>query len=619
MDHSAGTGLLFDVALGRWGDGYVRFADSMAHQSQTIPILNNEIWLQERDQTPRGIGVILRFDDFTPPGVVKIGNWYDEFAGRVSTGRIYDLALHARWDIILLSPGDTLMNGFVMASLLPDPLDEPFLRWNLPQSFTLEDNMLFPGQLETHVEIVNNNIKYNSLTLRIPETNFTFPWESSTPFNNLEDTGRIYQTARVRIPEIYDTTLIPVTLQLCNGDEIVDELERWVFIPATVFSNEGLDVHIDTAFFNYGKINLSFKTQKTATGQLINSLHKNNVILQTNDEKAGDFEMIKDTTGGLNKTDIVFVLDVTGSMSEEIAGVRDNIIEFADSLSYRGIDYRLGMVTFLDIIENVYDFTEDVQEFQMHVSEQYAHGGDDRAENSLDALSHACQLNFRDDAARIFIWITDADFHISDQITQETKESVINQLLAKGVQVFCIADPQFQTDFYDQIIMSTGGTFYDINGNFRDILLEVTRLHQSTNYLISFVPDAPLGDGDEIKVEVHYGGLGGADSILFSSVTHKKKSQQTKVEILPNPVTSETSLQVTLPEPCDLSITIYDIIGRSLATHRVRAAPGNFDLHLSEIIDIDKLQTNRIYLLQVRILSAPGGIHTCKIFKSANH
>ncbi len=619
VDHIVGAGLLFDVALGRWGDGYVRLIDSMVHHAQNIPLINNEIWLRERDRPPEGIGVILEFYDFTTPDGVKIGNWHDEFAGRESTGRIYDLALHANWNTLVLSPGDTLLNGFAMVSSPPDHLDESFLRWNLPQSFTLENNMLFPRQLETHVEIVNDHMRYNNLTLKIPETDFTFPWESPTTFTNIEDTGRVYQTARVLIPEIYDTTLIPVTLQLWNGNEIVDELERWVFIPATVFSNEGLDVHIDTAFSNYGKVNLSFKVQKTETGQLVNRLHKSNVFLYTNDDKVGDFDMMRDTTGGLNNTDIVFVLDVTGSMGNEIAAVRENIIEFADSLSYRGIDYRLGMVTFLDIIENVYDFTEDVQEFQMHVSEQYAHGGGDRAENSLDALATACQLNFRDDAVRIFIWITDADFHINNHITQETKESVINQLLAKGAQVFCIADPRFQTDFYDQIVMSTGGSFYDINGNFRDILLDVTRLHQSTNYLLSFVPDAPPGASDEIKVEVHYGGLGGADSILFSFVTQPQKSQKSEVEVLPNPVTSETRLQVTLPEPCDLFISIYDIEGRSLATRLVRGAPGNFELRFSEIIEIEKLQANKIYLLQVRMLSPPGEIHTYKIITSANH
>ena len=83
-------------------------------------------------------------------------------------------------------------------------------------------------------------------------------------------------------------------------------------------------------------------------------------------------------------------------MAEEIAGVRDNIIEFTDSLSYRGIDFRLGMVTFLDVIENVYSFTTDVQEFQMNVAAQFAHGGADRAENSLEALSTAALFNFRE-------------------------------------------------------------------------------------------------------------------------------------------------------------------------------------------------------------------------------
>ncbi len=69
------------------------------------------------------------------------------------------------------------------------------------------------------------------------------------------------------------------------------------------------------------------------------------------------------------------MLDVTGSMSQEISGVRDNIVEFTDSLSYQGIDFRLAMVTFLDEIENIYDFTSNVQLFQQYVNDQYALGG----------------------------------------------------------------------------------------------------------------------------------------------------------------------------------------------------------------------------------------------------
>ena len=77
----------------------------------------------------------------------------------------------------------------------------------------------------------------------------------------------------------------------------------------------------------------------------------------------GSSPLKKDRSSGVDAADIVFVLDVTGSMGDEIDGVKNHIVEFADSLSYRGIDFRLGMVTFLDVIENVYPFTRDVSSF----------------------------------------------------------------------------------------------------------------------------------------------------------------------------------------------------------------------------------------------------------------
>ena len=46
--------------------------------------------------------------------------------------------------------------------------------------------------------------------------------------------------------------------------------------------------------------------------------------------------------------DVMFVLDVTGSMQLAINGVRDGIIEFAHELETRKLDARVGLVAFRD-------------------------------------------------------------------------------------------------------------------------------------------------------------------------------------------------------------------------------------------------------------------------------
>jgi Mg-chelatase subunit ChlD len=403
--------------------------------------------------------------------------------------------------------------------------------------------------------------------------------------------------------------VIPFTLQLVQSEIIVDELTRNIFIPAAPFSDTGLVVTIDTAYINYSKVYFSFHCAMEETGQLIFNLHKNNIFLFENDVPVEEFTLEKDTSGGTNNTDIIFVLDVTGSMSNEIAGVRDNIIEFADSLSYKGINYRLGMVTFLDVIENIYDFTEDVQEFQMNVSAQYAHGGDDRPENSLDALSVAAQFSFRENASRIIIWITDADFHINDHITQQTKETVINQLLAMGITVNCIGDPLFQTDYYDQIVMNTGGGFFNINENFRDILLEVSRLNQATNHLVSFYHPGIIDPGDEFKIEVHYAGLGGKDSISFGSGLKSMSGfNGTEVIVYPNPFFHHPHLTITGSEFNTYRLEVYNIQGQLLNTKVINEKSQVIDIELSELLNQSDIGSNQIFFLKTITMSPKGDI-----------
>ena len=61
------------------------------------------------------------------------------------------------------------------------------------------------------------------------------------------------------------------------------------------------------------------------------------------------------TTSGA-QADIVFVFDVTGSMGDEISGLKNRALQFADALAEKGIDYRLGLTTYSDEIEEVHDF-----------------------------------------------------------------------------------------------------------------------------------------------------------------------------------------------------------------------------------------------------------------------
>lgn len=130
------------------------------------------------------------------------------------------------------------------------------------------------------------------------------------------------------------------------------------------------------------------------------------------------------------KADIVFCIDVTGSMQNCIDGIKKHIKEFVAGLqTSAAIDYRLALVAYRDIHdEKIYeggrracdepwiirDFTQDVQEFNswLDLPDAKAYGGGDPPESTLDALYIAINSSsWRDKAHRVIVLFTDDDTH----------------------------------------------------------------------------------------------------------------------------------------------------------------------------------------------------------------
>ena len=109
--------------------------------------------------------------------------------------------------------------------------------------------------------------------------------------------------------------------------------------------------------------------------------------------------------------DVVFVLDDTGSMSEEIAGAKANIRGFAADLEAEGIDARYGLVTFNDDVEVDQALTGDVDALQASLDGVTASGGGDAREDNFDALKTATEMEFRPGAKRVIVDITDERAH----------------------------------------------------------------------------------------------------------------------------------------------------------------------------------------------------------------
>ena len=201
-------------------------------------------------------------------------------------------------------------------------------------------------------------------------------------------------------------------------------------------------------------------------------LAKENVMVFENTYMQQVLSVEKIVTHNRTSVDFVFVLDKTGSMKDKVDEVHAAIDKFIDRMVERGIDYRLGLVSFGDAVEFISPMTDSVQVFKKWLDGLVIEGGGDDKENALEGLRTACDMGYRTGAARVALLISDAPCHqqgeAGDGTTELTSGSCARLLMAMDVRTFCITDRTVQD--YDTIATATGGELYDIHQPFDNIL-----------------------------------------------------------------------------------------------------------------------------------------------------
>lgn len=200
--------------------------------------------------------------------------------------------------------------------------------------------------------------------------------------------------------------------------------------------------------------------------------------------------------------DFVFIIDQTGSMQKYIDDVRKNIIRFTSALQKRGIDYRISLVMFSDIVDEVFPFTENVEEFKDWLSKVKAGGGKDEKENALEAIKMASSLKYRSIADKVLIILTDAPYHQKGEDgvgkTEETTNSILKLLSDNDQRLFSIV-PKGLSEYEFLADKTRGNTGY-IGYPFSSILDKFS--NQLTNlYVIKYnTSETTLPDSLEITI-----------------------------------------------------------------------------------------------------------------------
>ena len=172
-------------------------------------------------------------------------------------------------------------------------------------------------------------------------------------------------------------------------------------------------------------------------------------------------------TRELDKVNVVFVVDTSASMRDNIQEVAENLYSLTDTFDLVNIEYHLGMSEFSVRHEGqnleVRSLLPDVAMLRRRM-QQVTLSGNERALDALLDTLH--RIDFHADADRFIILVTDepATTAFTKEDIEKTREKVIKEYQLQEIRVNVLGYPE---QFQKQLAETTGGLWQQIPGDFR--------------------------------------------------------------------------------------------------------------------------------------------------------
>jgi len=256
-------------------------------------------------------------------------------------------------------------------------------------------------------------------------------------------------------------------------------------------------VSLNPQGFPYIYMNVAVNSGTSVLNQTNFAVYENGV-LQTD-----YYQVAPPQTGsGSRLSDIVFLMDNSGSMGDDQAAVYSNVRSFVDNLSASGVNYALGLCRFGMLenngnptFENSGQFTQDADYFKNTLwSYNTVYGS---REPGYDAVVQSCSaFSFRPGTQKIFILITDEEPNQGSS----TVNQVLNACTSASVTLFVLTTAELNS-YYTSLTTATNGAIFDIRANFNTILQYISS-QVSNNYVVQYRSSNPIADGVERQVEV---------------------------------------------------------------------------------------------------------------------
>ena len=166
--------------------------------------------------------------------------------------------------------------------------------------------------------------------------------------------------------------------------------------------------------------------------------------------------------------DLMFVIDTTGSMSDELNYLKSEISDVISQISKSNPNYKINLALLFyrdigdDYVTKPFDFTTDIAAQQKNLSKQSANGGGDFPEAVDKALSEAVKMKWSSGSAtRIIFHVCDAPPH-DKQENQTLFYNSVKTAAQKGIRIIPVASSGIDLDtefLLRQEALMTGGTY----------------------------------------------------------------------------------------------------------------------------------------------------------------
>lgn len=191
------------------------------------------------------------------------------------------------------------------------------------------------------------------------------------------------------------------------------------------------------------------------------------------------WRMMFGDTGACRKLDLIFVIDTTGSMWDDIAAVKTSAADIANAIDSQVDDYRIALVTYKDFPVLPYgepsdypamtqlSFTSDKIAAINAINVLSAWGGADWQESVYSALRYAILDSsvggWRDGVSKQIILMGDAPPHNPEPFTGYTLQDVVNAANSVDpaiVQTIAIGGDSAAAEAFSNIASETNGKLF---------------------------------------------------------------------------------------------------------------------------------------------------------------